>query len=130
MGADLHAVVVLDQVGDLLRVDGDAGPLDRGEQSALQGRAAHAYPGRAGEPGLGPMPLRDVGDAAERATVQFDPKVVQSLDRGRHQPLAAGLVHRGRAGFEDVHVQAGPGRVQRRGQADRSGPDHDDVGHD
>ena len=71
----------------------------------------------------------DVADAVDRVPVEHHPEVGQVGDRGRHQPLAAGLVDHTAARLAHHHVEPGASGVQRRHQPDRPTARHHQVAH-
>jgi hypothetical protein len=72
-----------------------------------------------------------VADAGEGAAGRFDAQRAQPDDRGRHQPLAAGLVHRAGARLGHGDLQAGLRGEDRGGESGGTAADdqHVDPGH-
>ncbi len=122
-----HAVRVLREVADPGGVPLGArggGPVREGR---VQHGAAHAAPGRPGEPVLGALVVPHVGDARERASGGVDVPAPQQVDGPRHQALAARLVDGRPARLDDERRQPGAARLEGRGEPDRPAADDQDV---
>ncbi len=129
LAVDEHVVVVRDQVVDRLPVDGDAGPLDRGQHRAVEDGAAHAQPGTAPEAGLRPPVPVDVADAFDGVAVELDAQSRERLHGAGHQSLAAGLVDHAGPALAHLDRQSGPGGVEGARQAGRAAAHHHQVTH-
>ena len=113
-------------------LDRDAGRGDRVREGRVQDRASYAAARTGTEAGrrAGVRAARvEVVDAGQVVARGVDAEVREVEDGTGHQPLAAGLVDRARSRLVDDDVQAGPVRVQRDGETDRTAAGHHEVTH-
>ncbi len=85
--------------------------------------------GAAGEPRLDPVAAVEVADAVEGQSWRIHSQVGEPGDRGRHQPLAAGLVDVVGRGSRTTYLEPGAARVERGGETDRPTAGDDEVDH-
>ena len=99
-------------------------------EGAVQDGTTHPQPRAVTERGFSTTGFAvEVANSLQREPGQRPGQLLQRPDGARHQPLAAGLVHRARPLLDDHRLEAGAGGVQGGGQARGSPADDQDVDH-
>lgn len=122
-----HARTVLPHLCHAQRQHRHPGRQHGAVQHAVQVGAADAHAGAVAERGLDPAGALDVTDAADGDAGDRQAECGERADRAGHQPLAACLVDRRRAGLDDDRVETGARRVQGGGETGGPAPDDHQV---